>query len=155
MMRYIVASLVAFSFVALVAVTLSAQQGFGRMGGRGGVQSEGRGNYDPAQAEVVRGQIVAIKDIESKNGKMAGVGAEIQTSSETLLIFFGPHIYVDLQNIRISEGDRVEIVGVRVLLDGRPVFLAGEVKKGDEVLRLRDDKGVPLWSGQRRSGSWN
>lgn len=45
MMRYFVASLVAFSFVALVSVTLSAQQGFGRTGGREGTRSEGQQKY--------------------------------------------------------------------------------------------------------------
>ncbi len=153
MMRYVVAGLVAFAFVALVTVTLSAQQGFGRMGGRGGSRGEERGNYDPTQAESVRGQVIAVKDFESRNGKMTGVGLELQTDSEPLLVYLGPHIYVDLQNVRINEGDSVEVVGVRILLDGRPALLAGQVRKGDEVLRLRDDKGVPLWTGKRQGGS--
>ena len=30
------------------------------------------------------------------------------------------------------------------------VQIAGEVKKGDEILELRDDNGFPAWSGWRR-----
>lgn len=154
-MRYVVASLVAFSFVALVAVTLSAQQGFGRMGGRGGSRGEELGNYDPTQTEVVRGQVISVQDFESRKGKVTGVGVELQADSEPLFVYLGPHIYVDLQNVRINEGDRVEVIGVRILLDGRPALLAGQVRKGDEVLRLRDDRGVPLWNEKRQGGRWN
>ena len=47
MMRYVVASLVAFSFVALVAVTLSAQQSFGRKGARGEMKRRGNRSLVP------------------------------------------------------------------------------------------------------------
>jgi hypothetical protein len=152
MKRYIVAGFVAFSFVVLVSVTLSAQQGSGRMGGRGGVRSEGRGTYDPAQAEITTGEIIAVKDIEFNRGRITGVGAELKTDSQTVLVYLGPHIYVDLQNVRINVGDTVEVKGVNVLLDGQQAVLAGEVRKGDDVLRLRDDNGMPLWAGKRQGG---
>jgi hypothetical protein len=76
------------------------------------------GGYDPAQARS-RGEVVAREDIESRNGKMTGVGAELQADSETILVYLGPPMYLDLQEVRSSRGDRVEITRVRVLLDGR------------------------------------
>jgi len=152
MLRYIVGSVVAFSFVALVAVSLSAQQGFGRMGGSGGARGEGRGMYDPAQAEVITGEIVTVKDVEFNSGKMMGTGVELKSDGQTVLVYLGPHMYVDLQNVRINVGDNVVIKGVRALLNGQQAVIAGEVRKGDEVLRLRDDNGVPLWAGNRQGG---
>lgn len=152
MMRYIVASLIAFSFVALVAVTSSAQQGFGRMGGRGGMKSEGQQKYDTSQVEIVSGEVAAVKDIETKNGKMSGVGLELNTGGQNLLVYLGPHIYVDLENVRIVPGDKVEIKGVKTVLDGQIILLAGEVRKGGEVLKLRDDSGAPLWAGNKQRG---
>jgi hypothetical protein len=35
------------------------------------------------------------------------------------------------------------------MLDGKPALIAAEVKKGDEVMKLRDANGVPAWSGGR------
>jgi hypothetical protein len=34
---------------------------------------------------------------------------------------------------------------------GKTVILAAEVKKGDQVLKLRDPNGVPLWTGRGRN----
>jgi len=152
MMRYVIASLVAFSFVALVSVTLSAQQGFGRMGGRGGIKSEGQQKYDPAQVEIVSGEVAVVKDLEMRNEKTSGVGLELNTEGQNLLVYLGPHIYVDLQNVRFVSGDKVEVKGVKTVLDGQIIFLAGEVRKGDEVLNLRDGKGAPLWVGNKQQG---
>lgn len=36
--------------------------------------------------------------------------------------------------------------------NGKPSIIASEVKKGKDVLTLRDSKGVPLWSGWNRHG---
>jgi hypothetical protein len=153
MMKFIVASLVALSLAALVASTLSAQQGFGRMGGRGGgVKSEGQQKYDTSQVELVSGEVAAVKDIEMKNGKMTGVGLELNTGGQNLLVYLGPHIYIDLQNVVIVPGDKVEIKGVKVALEGQIILLAGEVRKAYGVLRLRDDNGAPLWAGNKQRG---
>ena len=40
--------------------------------------------------------------------------------------------------------------GARTTFAGKPAIIAAEVKKGDEVLKLRDDSGFPVWSGWRR-----
>jgi len=153
MKGYFTASLAALLFVGLVTVTVAAQQGFGRMGGRGGMKGQGQQKYDPSQVTIVSGEVAAVKDVETKNGKTSGVGLELNTDGQTLLVYLGPHIYVDLQNVRIVPGDNVEVKGVKTALDGQIIFFAGEVRKGDAVLQLRDDNGVPLWAGNKQHGS--
>jgi len=114
------------------------------------MKSEGQQKYDPSQVEIVSGEVAAVKDIETRNGKTSGVGLELNTGGQNLLVYLGPHIYVDLQNVRIVPGDKVEVKGVQTVLDGQIIYLAGEVRKGDEVLKLRDDKGAPLWTGTKQ-----
>lgn len=41
----------------------------------------------------------------------------------------------------------MEVTGSRVTFDGKPAIIAAEVKKGGETLKLRDEKGRPVWSG--------
>jgi hypothetical protein len=48
--------------------------------------------------------------------------------------------------IPIAAGDTVEITAVKSLRRGG-VLIAGEVRKDGQVLKLRDEKGVPLWAG--------
>jgi hypothetical protein len=54
--------------------------------------------------------------------------------------------------VKIEPGDRVEITGSRVTVEGKPTIIAAEVRKGDEVLQLRDAAGVPVWAGWRKRG---
>jgi hypothetical protein len=152
MKRFVNVGLVTLFCAALLAMSVSAQQGFGRMGGRGGTKGQGQPKYDPSQVEIVSGEVAAVKDIETRNGKASGVGLELNTGGQNLLVYLGPHIYVDLQNVRIVPGDKVEVKGVKTALDGQIILLAGEVNKGDEVLKLRDDKGAPLWAGNKQHG---
>jgi hypothetical protein len=50
----------------------------------------------------------------------------------------------------IDAKDKIEVKGSRITFGGRPAMIAAEMKKGDEVLKLRDDSGFPVWSGWRR-----
>jgi hypothetical protein len=50
----------------------------------------------------------------------------------------------------LKNGDSVEVKGSRVTFAGNPAIIAAELKKGDAVLKLRDDNGVPAWAGWRR-----
>jgi hypothetical protein len=63
------------------------------------------------------------------------------------------------RRLRVSRGEggcsmrrhvRIEVKGSRVTFEGKPALIAAEVRKGDEVLKLRDEAGMPLWSGWRR-----
>ncbi|MEJ2365960.1 MAG: DNA-binding protein, partial [Deltaproteobacteria bacterium] len=57
---------------------------------------------------------------------------------------------IENQEVKIAPGDEIEVKGSRVTFDGKPAIIAAEVKKGNEVLVLRDASGFPLWSGWRR-----
>ena len=37
-----------------------------------------------------------------------------------------------------------------VTVHGKPALIAAKIKKGNEILRLRDESGVPAWSGWRK-----
>ena len=52
--------------------------------------------------------------------------------------------------MKIKENDQVEVTGSRIYFDGENLFTASEVKKGDEVIILRDEDGLPKWSGWKR-----
>jgi len=80
----------------------------------------------------------------------AGVHMTLKTDKETISVQLGPSWYIENQDVKIEAKDKVEVKGSRITFDGKPAIIAAEVKKGDEVLKLRDDNGFPLWSGWRR-----
>ena len=79
-----------------------------------------------------------------------GVHLVVKTDKGDVSAHLGPQWYLENQDVKIEPKDKVEIKGSRVTMQGQPVLIAAEVKKGDEVLKLRDDAGIPLWAGWRR-----
>lgn len=110
--------------------------GPGRHGG-------GRG-FDPAAVTTIRGEVV---EIERAGGRGEGVHLVVDMGSERLTVMLGPAFYVDAQPVKLAKGDQVEVKGARVERGG-PAIVAQEVRRGGEVLALRDASGVPLWRGQ-------
>lgn len=142
MKRLVVSGLVAFLCVVVLAAAALAQQA-GQRGMRGG----GQRMYDPSKAEIVSGDVVAVKEFTSRNGMRKGVGLELNAAGRTIVVHLGPQFYLDKQAVKIAAGDKVEITGVKAMRRGGEMFIAGEVKKGGESLKLRDDTGMPLWAG--------
>ena len=125
-----------------------------------GMKWEGSGNwgsgtqygrlYDPKTVETIRGEVVSVDVIRPEKGMSLGVHLMVKTEKETISVHLGPAWYIKRQDIKIGPKDKVEITGSRITLDGKPTIIAAEVKKGDEILRLRDENGYPAWSGWRR-----
>jgi hypothetical protein len=126
--------------VLLVASSSFAQQGAG-----------GSRMYDPKTVETVKGEVVGVEKIPSPQGKGYGVHLTLKTEKETLLIEAGPGWYVEKQPVKIEAKDILEIRGSRVMFQGKPAIIAAEIKKGEQILKLRDENGIPAWSGRSRS----
>ncbi len=122
--------------------------------GRGGCGGFSR-MYDPSRAEIVKGQVVSLEQIAPLRGRGngGGVGLKVNTGTETLFVHLGPQWFVDKQGVKIAAGDTVEIKGVKAVRRGQDVFIAAEVKRGQDDLKLRDENGVPAWAGCRRGGN--
>ena len=118
--------------------------GWGPQGGYGRM-------YNPATVETVGGTVIAVERITPMRGMGPGIHLRLKSESETLSVHLGPAWYLDRQEIGFQKGDHVVVKGSRVTMAGRPVIIAKEVRKGDELLKLRDESGIPVWSGWRRS----
>ena len=146
--------------VLMAATAAFAQpwQGWKDCGGwcreNGGGPGGGPGRmYDPAKAETVQGEVIAVEKIGGGQRMGSGIGLKLKTASGELVVHLGPQWYIEQQGeIPIKAGDIVEVKGVKASRGGKEFFLAGEVQKGGDILKLRDDSGVPLWAGWRRGG---
>ena len=107
--------------------------------------------YDPAKAETVSGEVVTVEQVTPMKRMGAGIGLKLNTGKETLTVHLGPTWFIERQDMKIAAGDKVEIKGVKAVRMGQDIFIAAEVKKGSEVLKLRDENGIPLWAGARSS----
>jgi hypothetical protein len=115
---------------------------------RGGGGPSAR-NYNTNTVETIRGEVVSVEKTAPPQGRGMGVHLMLKTDKETIPVHLGPASFVEQQTPRIEAKDSVEVTGSRVTLEGKPAIIAAKVKKGTEVLKLRDEAGRPAWAGGR------
>jgi hypothetical protein len=106
--------------------------------------------YDPKAIETITGEIVSVSPITPAKGMAAGVHMTIKTDKDTISVHLGPSWYIENQDVKLEPKDQVEVKGARTTFFGKPAIIASEVKKGNDVLKLRDEAGFPAWAGWRR-----
>lgn len=145
-------------FIVLSIVTLGlaaesfAQRGAMKWKGSGGW---GQGTpynrmYDPAKIETISGTVESVGTAVPMKGMYAAVALTVKTDKETIAVHLGPEWYIGRLDTKIAKGDAIEVKGSRVTLGDKPAIIAAELKKGADVLVLRDSAGIPVWSGWRR-----
>jgi hypothetical protein len=137
--------IVAVAITGLVGISSAVAQG-----GRG----PGNRMYDPKTVETVEGTVASVEKAASPQGRGGqGVHLTLKTADNPGLgVRLGPAWYVDKQTLHIEANDAITVTGSRVTIGGKPVIIAAEIKKGADVLTLRDKNGVPAWAGRGRSG---
>jgi hypothetical protein len=74
----------------------------------------------------------------------------LESEGQALDVHLGPTWYLEREGLELSKGDPVEVTGSVVDTDDDRFLVARELKKGAKVLTLRDERGVPVWSGGRQ-----
>jgi hypothetical protein len=72
---------------------------------------------------------------------------------EVLPVYLGPAFYIvgSDQAKHFKIGDQVTVSGSQGTRGGEAFMIAMTVKRGNEVLRLRDKDGNPEWIGWKRN----
>jgi len=135
---------------ALSALAPSAFAQAGQRGGERGPDGGYRRLYDMGTVTTLKGEIEKVERIAPMGGVSAGIHLVLKTDKESLSVHLGPEWFISSQEPKLAARDVVEVTGSRITLDGRPVVIAAAVTKGAKVLKLRDERGVPVWGGGRR-----
>ncbi len=140
--------------ILMACILVYAVESFAGMKWRGsggwGQGSQYGRMYDPKTVETITGTVEKVDKIIPSRGMSYGVHVTVKTDKETIDVHLGPGWYIENQDVKIMPGDKIDVKGSRVTYQGKPVIIAAEIKKGDEVLQLRDESGYPSWAGWRR-----
>jgi hypothetical protein len=141
-------SSLAAGFALAVCILLVGASARGQMhAGPGRGMGRGGRIYDPKTVETVSGEVASIERTAPHRGMGSGIHLLLKTDAGTIPVHLGPSGYVDGQKVKLLAGDKISVTGSRITFDGKPAIVAAEIHKGDEILRLRDENGVPLWAG--------
>jgi hypothetical protein len=111
--------------------------------------------YDLKTEATINGTVESVEQIAGPGGGrgrrgLGGTHIRVKTGADTLEVHLGPTAFLTEKKVAVAKGDTLQIVGSRVTVDGEPVFVAREVRKGETVWTLRDAAGLPLWRGPGR-----
>ena len=121
-------------------------------------------DYNPERVTTVKGQVKRLGGYGMTGWRVApGMhppGLVLKTDEESITVDLGPPWFLNQQAFTLKEGDNLEVTGSKNATDHQTVILAAEVKKDGQTLKLRDEKGLPLWQEkvvgdqeQRQGGS--
>ncbi len=140
------------SAAAAVAALLTVPAALAQMG-----MGQGRHmpTYDPSTVVTAKGTVQEVQSGMMQSGQMGRMGHMgthliLKTDDATYTVLVGPSSYVKDKKFEFAKGDQIEVTGSKVKYDGGDALVAREIKKGDKVLTLRDEKGVPEWSMSRQ-----
>ena len=120
-----------------------------------GHNSQYGGMYNPNTVETIRGKVVRTNAFTPMSGMGQGMQLLVRTGDQTVPVHLGPSWYIDNQGFQVAPGDEVKVTGSRVNFAGGPAMMASLVRHGGKVLKLRENNGIPAWSGwNRQGGSW-
>lgn len=145
----VIVRLIMLAVAYLAAVSAVSAQPWHGSGGWG-MRSPYQRMYNPATVETISGEVTTVDKVTPMKGMGYGIHVVLKTDKETVQIHLGPGWFIERQDISIAKGDRIEIKGSRILIGGKPVIIAAEVRKDKDVLVLRNSAGIPVWSGWRR-----
>ena len=106
--------------------------------------------YKANEADYFKASVVKIKEVVPMKGMSPGVALVVKEApdEEPIEVHVCPTWYKGKGGIGLKRGDRVKIRGVWTEIEGKDVFMASKIKKGEYfVLKVRLTKdGTPFWT---------
>jgi sporulation protein YlmC with PRC-barrel domain len=109
--------------------------------------------FDLKTIKTISGQVIKVDRVLEP-----GFGMEIRLTvfidkNQILPVYLGPAFYIIGSELSkdFKIGDQVTVSGSQATRDNAPFMIAINVKRGNEVLRLRDKDGNPEWIGWKKA----
>jgi sporulation protein YlmC with PRC-barrel domain len=102
-----------------------------------------QGSDAPSAIRDLTGTVTHVESgaCESAQGRQV----TLRTADGDQVIGLGPGTYLDGQRWGLRNNETITVRGYDYGQSGSRVFIATEVRKGNEVWKLRRDDGTPLW----------
>lgn len=127
---------------------MAGQQAGRGMRGTAGRASPGARVYQPETEATLEGTVAAVQELGW--GPWTGTHVQLDSTDGTVWVHLGPSQFLSSQKLQLKKGNRLTVTGSRVEMDGQDVIIARQVQSGGTSVTLRNEQGVPVWSGGGR-----
>jgi hypothetical protein len=100
--------------------------------------------YDSANQVKIKG---VIEDVRDTPGELSGTHLSVKTDTGTVVVYVGPAEFLKEIDTSFKKGEQIEVIGARNAGPDGEEVLAKEITVGSNTTTLRDDSGVPVWTG--------
>jgi hypothetical protein len=104
--------------------------------------------YDLHTETTVKGTVEEVK-LPAKGSEIAHL--MVKSGTETVDVYLCPKSFLDDMGLTFSKGEEIAVTGSKVKQSGADIVLARDVVKGNDNVTLRDSKGDPVWSWQKKN----
>ncbi|HLV32494.1 MAG TPA: hypothetical protein VKY57_13075 [Chitinispirillaceae bacterium] len=130
---------------------VDAQMGMKFRGSDGwGIQSQYERFFNNYSLNRYYGKITEIDTITPMHDMGSGIQLKLKGDREEYIVHLGPSWFIIHQDMSLGINENVEIKGCKVAINGKPVIMAAEMRRKDNILYLRDQDGIPYWSMWRK-----
>ena len=113
-----------------------------------GVDDPYNNHYDVREFEKFRGWVVKLTEVVPMPGMSPATAVIVRDGSELVEVHLCPTWFAKPNEVGVKKGDRVKLKGAWAEVDGKDIFMASKIKKGEYFefkVRLTKD-GTPFWS---------
>jgi len=137
-----------FILASVILSSNTAAAGNDRNMGGWGIDDPYNKFYDVKEFEQIRAWVKRIKTVIPLPGMSPGVALDVYEGSQEFEVQIAPLWFMKPEELGIKPGDRIKIKGVWAEINGKDVFLASKIKKGDYwEFKVRLTKnGTPFWT---------
>lgn len=117
----------------ILAVLLMAAPGLAEQKDMGGWEADGAYNklYQAAELDRIKCQVKKVVEVVPMKGMSPGVALIVdEGDGEEIMVHVGPKWFLG-DSIGIKRGENLKIRGSWAEIDGKDVFIASKIKKGD------------------------
>jgi hypothetical protein len=104
--------------------------------------------YNPKEFEKIKAKVVKVTEVVPMAGMTPATALEVREGSKSIMVHLCPVWFAKPGDIGVKPGDQVVLKGSWAEINGKDVFLASKVKRGDLhefKCRLTKD-GTPFWT---------
>jgi len=131
-------SVLALAVLFALSGAVSAQSGMGKY----------QQLYSTGSVVTMSGVVQSVYLDTPPGVRIQAVYLGLKTDAESIPVQLGPERFVQTLPTKFAQGDKIEVTGARVTVDGKTMILAAQVKKSAESAVFRISAGTPVWSGQ-------
>jgi len=119
-----------------VGATVSAQPGMGKY----------QQLYTTGSVVTVSGVVQSVYLDTPPGVRIQAVYLSLKTDGGSIPVQLDPESFIQKLTTKFEKGDKIEVTGARVTVEGKTMILAARIKKGAESVEFRNSAGVPAWS---------